>query len=245
MAGPAVTAAVKSRLASRQPVVMMNPDHPSPSLVEFIARLGVHAVMIDTEQGSPDIETVEDMARAARAAGLCALVRVFAPDSWVIERILLRGVHGLVVPRVDSAAEARRVVDDVRYCFPAGYTEKLVIMQVETARAVTELDGFLAIGGIDAYFVGPVDLAKSLGHGGDFHHPEVMAVLEQTIARIVAAGRPAGMLVTAADTAAWQAKGVTLLYTHLNHYAELGAERFRQASAAPTSLGRTAPSSSR
>lgn len=226
-----MTTSVKARLAARQPVIMMNPDHPSPSLVEFIASLGVHAVMIDTEQGSADIESVEDMARAARAADLCALVRIFAPDSWVIERILLRGVGGLVVPRVDTALEARRVVEDVRYCFPAGAAEKVVIVQVETARAVSELDDFLSIQGIDAFFVGPVDLAKSLGHNGNFHHPDVMAVLDGTIARIVAAGRPAGMLVTAADAAEWQAKGVTLLYTHLNHYAKLGAERFGEACA--------------
>ena len=224
-----MTALVKSRLGSGQPVVMMNPDHPSPSLVEFIAKLGVHAVMIDTEQGSPDVETVEDMGRAARAVGLCALVRVFAPDAWVIERIMLRGVHGLVVPRVESAEQARRVVEDVRYCFPATFSEKVVIVQVETARAVAELDGFLAIDDIDAFFVGPVDLAKSLGHGGDFHHPEVMAVLDRTIARIVGAGRRAGMLVTAGDVAEWRAKGATLLYTHLNHYATLGAERFGEA----------------
>lgn len=223
-----MTAAVKTRLASRQPVVMMNPDHPAPSLVEFIAKLGVHAVMIDTEQGSPDVETVEEMARAARAASLAALVRIFAPDAWVIERTLLRGVHGLVVPRVESAMQARRVVEDVHYCFPAGFAEKLLIVQIETARAVAELDAFLAIQDIDAFFVGPVDLAKSLGYGGDYHRPEVLAVLDRTIARIVAAGRPAGMLVTASDVAAWQAKGVTLLYTHLNHYAELGAERFGQ-----------------
>jgi 4-hydroxy-2-oxoheptanedioate aldolase len=222
-------ARVKARLAARQRVVMMNPDHPSPSLVEFIARLGVDAVMIDTEQGSPDVETVENMARAARAAGLCALVRIFAPDPWVIERILFRGVHGLVVPRVDTAAEARRVVADVRYCFPDSFAEKVVVMQIETAGAVAELDDFLAIDGIDAFFVGPVDLAKSLGHGGDFRAPAVMAVLDRTIGRIAAAGRSAGMLVTAADVGAWQAKEVTLLYNHLNEYALLGAEAFRAA----------------
>ncbi|MBN9509501.1 MAG: 2,4-dihydroxyhept-2-ene-1,7-dioic acid aldolase [Alphaproteobacteria bacterium] len=222
-------ARVKARLAARQRVVMMNPDHPSPSLVEFIARLGVDAVMIDTEQGSPDVETVENMARAARAAGLCALVRIFTPDPWVIERVLFRGVHGLVVPRVDTAAEARRVVADVRYCFPDSFAEKLVVMQIETAGAVAELDDFLAIEEIDAFFVGPVDLAKSFGHGGDFRVPTVMAVLDRTISRIAAAGRSAGMLVTAADVGAWQAKGATLLYNHLNEYALLGAEAFGSA----------------
>lgn len=221
--------AFKSRMAAGQNVVMMNPDHPSPSLVEFIATLGVDAVMIDTEQGSPDMQTVEEMARAARASGLCALARIFTPEPWVIERTLMRGVHGIVVPRIDTAAQARRVMEEVRYCFPAVFAEKVVIVQIETANAVAELDGFLALDGIDAFFVGPVDLAKSLGHRGEYRHPAVLSVVDATIARIVAAGRKAGMLVTAADVATWQAKGVTVLYNHLNEYARLGGMAFRQA----------------
>ena len=83
-----MTARFKAKLAARQPVIVMNPDHPSPSLVEFIARLGVDAVMIDCEQGSPNMESVEDMARAARAVGLCALVRIAPPDASAIERYM-------------------------------------------------------------------------------------------------------------------------------------------------------------
>ena len=109
-----MTARFKARLAARQPVIVMNPDHPSASLVEFIARLGVDAVMIDCEQGSPNVESVEDMARAARAVGLCALVRIAPPEAWAIERYMFRGVHGVVVPRLDTAVAAQRIVDDVR-----------------------------------------------------------------------------------------------------------------------------------
>jgi len=224
-----VTTPFKQRLLARQRVILMNPDHPSPSLVEFIARLGVDAVMIDTEQGSPDVERVEDMARAARASGLCALVRLFSPEPWVIERFLFRGVHGIVVPRVDTAEQAHGVVETVRYCFPVNHAERTVIVQVETAQAVAELDEFLAVEGIDALFVGPVDLAKSLGQRGDYREPSVTAVIGDVIARIAAAGRAAGMLVTAADVAFWQASGATLLYTHLNEYAELGANVFEAA----------------
>jgi 2-keto-3-deoxy-L-rhamnonate aldolase RhmA len=221
-----MTARFKAKLAARQPVVVMNPDYPSASLVEFVARLGVDAVMIDTEQGSPDVESVEEMARAARAAGLCALVRIFSPDPWVIERYMLRGVHGIVVPRLDSAAAARRVVEDVHYCFPGNAEEKVVVVQIETANAVAELDRFLAIEGIDCLFIGSVDLAKSLGHQGDFRKPEVMAVLEQTLARIAAAGKPAGMMVKEDDVGHWRSKGATFLYNHLNDYALIGARRF-------------------
>jgi len=216
----------KQRLMARQPVVVVNPDHPSASLVEFIARLGADAVMIDTEQGSPDVETVEEMARAARAAGLCALVRLFSPDPWVIERYMFRGVHGIVVPRLDDAAGARRVVEDVRYCFPNDIDDKIVVVQIETANAVRDLDAILAIDGIDCLFVGPVDLAKSLGHRGDFRKPEVAAIIETTLQRIARAGKAAGMLVVAEDVEHWQSKGASFLYNHLNEYALIGARHF-------------------
>ena len=202
-----MTARFKAKLAARQPVIVMNPDHPSPSLVEFIARLGVDAVMIDCEQGSPNMESVEDMARAARAVGLCALVRIAPPDAWAIERYMFRGVHGLVVPRLDTAAAAQRVVEDVRYCFPDTASEKIVIVQIETASAVSDLDGFLSIDGIDCLFLGSVDLAKSLGHRGDFRRPAVMQILERTVQRIVAAGKPAEVMVKQDDVKHWLSKG--------------------------------------
>ena len=227
-----MTARFKQRLLARQRVILMNPDHPSPSLVEFIGQLGVDAVMIDTEQGSPDAERVEEMARAARACGLCALVRLFSPEPWVIERLLFRGVHGIVAPRVDTADQARAVVETVRYCFPMNHAEKTVIVQVETAQAVAELDALLAIEGIDGFFVGPVDLAKSLGHQGNYREATVTTLIGEIIARIAAAGRPAGMLVTAADVAFWVTQGATLLYTHLNEYAALGARVFGDAAQA-------------
>ncbi len=223
-----MTARFKAKLAARQPVIVMNPDHPSPSLVEFIARLGVDAVMIDTEQGSPNVESVDEMARAARAADLCALVRISPPEAWVIERYMFRGVHGIVVPRLETAAAARRVVEDVRYCFPENASEKIVVVQIETAKAVAELDAFLSIDGIDCLFIGSVDLAKSLGHRGDFRRPEVMQVLESTIERIVGAGKPAGMMVKADDVTHWRSKGATFHYNHVNDYALLGAREFNK-----------------
>lgn len=223
-----MTARFKAKLAAREPVIVMNPDHPSPSLVEFIARLGVDAVMIDCEQGSPNMESVEDMARAARAAGLCALVRIAPPDAWAIERYVFRGVHGLVVPRLDTATAARRVVDDVRYCFPDTASEKIVVVQIETASAVADLDAFLSIDGIDCLFLGSVDLAKSLGHRGDFRKPAVMQVLDNAVERIVAGGKPAGIMVKPDDVKHWLSKGATFLYNHVNDYAMVGAGHFNR-----------------
>ena len=219
---------LKQKLGAGQPVVVVNPDHPSPGLVQFIGRLPVDAVFIDCEQGSAGIETMENMVRAARVGGLGSLVRLFSPDDWVIERYMLRGVDGIVVPRIDTAEAARRVVAAVRYCFPNDHAEKVVVVQIETRSALDELSEFLAIDGIDVLFVGPVDLAKSLGFAGNYRLPEVQAAIDQAISTIVDAGKLAGMLVGRDDVAAYLEKGVRFLYTHANDFLDLGAADFRR-----------------
>jgi len=222
----------KTKLAAGDTVIVVNPDHPSSSLVEFIGRLGVDAVMIDTEQGSPDVESVEEMARAARVAGLCALVRIYSPEANIIERYMFRGIHGIIVPRVDSGAQARKVVEDVRYCFPNNFQEKVVIVQIESAAAVRDIDAFLAVPEIDCFFIGVVDLSKSLGFKGDYRAPEVVRQIDGTIEKILAAGRRVGIMVKEDDLAAWRRKGVQFLYTHLNDFAVMGADRFQKLLAA-------------
>lgn len=221
-----MTGAFRKRLASGQPVIVLNADHPSPSLVERIGALPVDAVFIDCEQGSPDVESVENMARAARVKGLVSLVRLFDRQDWVIERYLGRGVDGIVVPRIESADEAARVVAAVRYCLPATHAEKLVVVQVETKGALDELDALLALEGIDVLFVGPVDLAKSLGFAGDHRCPDMQAILRETIARISRAGRCAGILVDQDNVAGWIQAGARFLYEHADSFLAAGARDF-------------------
>jgi len=111
------------------------------------------------------------MARAARLGRLTSLVRVFDHRDWVIERYMGRGVDGIVVPRLESAEQAAGVVAAVRYCFPDSHRDKIIVIQIETRRAFETLDEFLGVAGIDVLFLGPVDLAKSLGFSGDFPLP--------------------------------------------------------------------------
>jgi 2-keto-3-deoxy-L-rhamnonate aldolase RhmA len=222
------TRRLKDALRAGRPGVLVNPDHPSSSLVAALETMGVDAVMIDCEQGSASFVDVEEMSRAARAAGMSALVRVPAPAPWVIERYMLRGIDGVVIPRLDTAAEAAAAVEAVRYCAPRTFADTTVIVQIESRAAVAELDGFLALDEVDAYFIGPVDLSKSLGFGGDYRTPEVMAVLDQVIDRVVGAGRAVGTLVTGDDVRHWRERGVTLCYTHVNEFLRMGADEWRR-----------------
>lgn len=217
---------LREKLARDEPLVVVNADHPSASLVEVLARQPVDVLFIDCEQGSPDVESVENMARAARLHAMASVVRVFSPQAWVLERYLFRGVDGVVVPRVDRAADARQVVAGVRYCFPSAPESKFVVVQIESRTAVDELDEFLRIDGIDVYFIGPVDLAKSMGHAGDYRAPAVQKVMNEVIERARAAGRQVGILVDDSNVAEYCRKGVRFLYTHANDFIADGARAF-------------------
>ena len=218
----------KAKLAANETTILLNPDYPSSGLVEFCGALGVDAVMIDCEQGNPSLENLEDMARAARLANIASIVRVPSPEPWTIERHMFRGVDGIVVPRLDTAAQVKRAVEDIRYCFPKTVDQKIIIIQVESVSAVAELEGFLAVPGIDCFFIGGVDLAKSMGFAGDYTVPEVVQTIEDTVARIRNAGKPAGMMVKPHDIETWQAKGPSMLYAHVNDFAAMGAKEWRR-----------------
>ena len=223
-----VVNALRAKLSADAPLVVVNADHPSGSLVESLARQPIDIVFIDCEQGSPDVESVENMARAARVQGMASVVRLFSPEDWVIERYLFRGVDGVVMPRVDTARQAQQVVEAVRYCVPRAPDSKLVIVQIETMRAVEELDDFLAVEGIDVYFIGPVDLAKSMGHAGDFRAEPVQAAMDDIIRRVREAGRHVGILVDEDNARAYVEKGVRFLYTHVDTFLAAGAKDFHK-----------------
>lgn len=218
---------LKTRLRTGAPALVVNVDHPSPSLVEYLCAAGADAVFFDCEQGSPDIESVENMARAARLGGVASIVRLWSREPWMIERMMFRGIDGIVAPRVDDAKTAQEIVDTVRYVFPVNHGQKTVVVQVESLAALRQLDDMLEIDGIDAYFIGPVDLSKSLGHGGRLDVPEVQELVSQTVSRICKAGKRAGMLVNEENVRAVQQGGATFLYCHANDFLRIGMAGFR------------------
>ena len=137
-------------------------------------------------------------------------------DAVEIKRILDAGAMSILVPYVQNADEAARAVSAVRY--PphgtrgvAGITrasrygavdryiaradeEICLLVQVETAEALTHIEAIAAVPGVDGIFVGPADLAASMGFPGDTSAPEVKAAILDAIRRIRAAGKPPGIL---------------------------------------------------
>ena len=196
---------------------------PGGTVAEVLAGSGFDWVVFDTEHTPGDPTTVVDQLRAAAAYPVSAVVRPVTNDIALIKHYLDIGAQTLLIPYVQNADEARaaaramqyppRGVRGVsgwtranRYGRVADYAERApdelcLVVQVETAEALGEIEAIAAVDGVDGIFIGPADLAASLGHAGDQKHPEVVAAIEDAIRRIVAAGKPAGILTLDGDMA--------------------------------------------
>lgn len=189
---------------------------PDPNSIELLANCGYDWLLIDTEH--TPIESTEAVAllRAAEPYATTAIVRPGWNDMVDIKRLLDGGAQSLLIPYVQSADEARAAVAAVRYpphgmrgvsglsrasrfgaikdYITRAHEEICLLVQLETVEAIAHLDEICTIEGIDGVFVGPADLAASMGHLGDSSHPEVKAKIVETIQRLTAAGMPAGFL---------------------------------------------------
>ncbi|HTR11848.1 MAG TPA: aldolase/citrate lyase family protein [Roseiarcus sp.] len=220
--------AFKEKLKRDEVVVVLNPDHPSASLTEFIAGLGFDGVFIDCEHGVAGLERVQDMCRAARAAGVQSIVRPESDASFLITRYLDAGAGGIMVPHVETAEVARRIVETVRYARPKDYEEKVVVAMIESMTAIANLPDLLNVEGVDVFFIGPNDLSHSMGYPAQMHHPDVKSVVKKTSAAIRAAGKISGTLVIGETAAEFVAAGCRFLYEHANNFIVAGAADFRR-----------------
>jgi len=224
----------KEKLQRDEVVVVLNPDHPSASLTEFVAGLGFDGVFVDCEHGTASTESVQEMCRAARAAGVQSIVRPESDAPYLITRYLDAGAGGVMVPHIDTADAARRIVDTVHYARPKDHADKVVIAMVESLTAIQNLPEILAVEGIDVFFIGPNDLSHSMGLRGQLHHPDVKVAVKQAAATIRAAGKVPGTLVIDSTAAEFVEAGCRYLYEHANNFLTAGARGFRQQLSAAT-----------
>ncbi len=220
-----MSAKLKAKFAQGAPAFVVNSDHPSPSLVETMGGVLIDAVFIDCEQGSADFESVENMIRAAKLTDMPAIVRLFSHEDWIVERMLCRGAEGLVIPKADTTEKLEQVVAAVRdHFYPNPIQDRMVIAQIETREGFAALPDLLRVDGVDVYFLGPIDVAKSLGHQGNLDHPEVVALIDGAIKAIRGVGKVSGILVDFNNIDHYANKGVQFLYGHVNELLMLGAQ---------------------
>lgn len=159
--------------------------------VEVLAATGLDALVLDAEHAPSGPESLEYSLRAARSSGLPALVRVAQPQDASIRLGLDMGAAGVLVPQVDSAETAAAVVRAAhRAEGEAGHSggvRACVVVQIESMTAVANAAAIAAVPGVDCLFVGPADLAVSLG-AQSMGDPRVA----DAVAQVCAAGREAG-----------------------------------------------------
>ncbi len=248
---------LKEKLLAGLPAYGVSLMFPSPQVVEMVGRLGFDWVLLDCEHGSLTPESVEVMAMAAELAGLTPIARPAANRPEDILRVLDRGVLGVQVPHVNSAADARRAVEAVKFSpqgtrglaagtRPADYgfaaaasdyvaeanRETLVCVQLEEAEALENLDEILRVDAVDVFFVGPSDLSQSLGHPGRPDAPPVREAMDRAFSSIAAAGKVPGSAGNGQAVGRFRQQGVRYLYTHLTTLLKSGSAEFLAAARA-------------
>jgi 2-keto-3-deoxy-L-rhamnonate aldolase RhmA len=231
-----IGAALRRRLAAGERITMVNPHHVSSSLVARLSELGADTVFLDCEHGSAGFDDVREMARAARSAGGGAIVRPDSHQRSLIIRYLNCGADGIMVPMVDTADQARAIVETIRYGCPSDYEDRLTVCMIETLQAIENLDEILTVDGVDVFFIGPGDLSQSMGYPptvplGQQRPDKVLGVIQTALARIRDAGKISGTLVTAEDVARWCEAGAQFLYIHSDPFLREGLARMRALSA--------------
>jgi 2-dehydro-3-deoxyglucarate aldolase len=204
---------LKRRLSEPDPLFGLWLMLGSATVAEAVAHAGFDWLCIDMEHAPNDSAQVTAQLRAIAAAHLPAepVVRVPATDAWLVRRVLDAGARTLMFPNIESAADARHAVQLTRYpddASPDGLrgvagvvraaaygmrrdylqnanAQIATIVQIESSEAVQNVDQIAATPGVDCLFIGPADLAASLGHLGDPKHPEVL----EAIASIADAAR--------------------------------------------------------
>jgi 4-hydroxy-2-oxoheptanedioate aldolase len=206
----------------------------SPVVANLLAIAGLDWVLFDLEHGAGDEGLLQSQMLAAEADGAAAVARTETFERIRIGRVLDLGARGVMLPRVDSAAQAAEAMAHLRYPpdgdrgvaganrarrfglrtdpFAAANGEIAGIVQIESAQAVAEVDAIAAVPGVDALFVGPNDLSHSLGVPGDLDAPVFRDAVQRVLAAAREHGRAAGILAPTPERArAFIAEGFTLV----------------------------------
>ncbi len=187
----------------------------TPAVPILLANIGYDFFFIDMEHGAFNMETVADLIKMARFAGIVPFVRVPDLQYHLIARVFDAGAQGVMVPRVETREEAEKIVRYAKYP-PLGVRgcsvnkghndyqseevlgfvrraneENFLIVQIERKRAVEDIDSILSVPGIDGAILGPNDLAVSLGVPNDLDSE----IMHGSIAKVVESGRKNGVFV--------------------------------------------------
>jgi 4-hydroxy-2-oxoheptanedioate aldolase len=225
---------LRSRLVASEPTLGTFVGTASAVTAEICAAAGVDWILLDLEHGAGGEEQVGAVVLAAAAYGVPTVVRVESAARIRLGRVLDLGAAGVMLPRLDTAADVREALRHLRYppqgdrgvatynracrfgldpgALDRANTEVLGIVQIESALAVEQVDEIAALDGVDVLFVGPRDLSHDLGVPGALRDPRYLAALDRVRDAAQHAGKGCGLLVPNGTAAAEQrAEGWTFV----------------------------------
>lgn len=207
----------KQGLATGKPQYGLWLGLPDNSAAEIAAVAGFDWLLIDGEHAPFDLRTIMSHLQAIAPYDVAPIVRCVEGDTALIKQLLDIGAQTLLVPMVETAEQAKQLVKAVSYPPEGirglgtslaraarwnqvpGYLKKAnaeicLLVQVETASALENLDAILEVEGVDGVFIGPSDLSASMGYVGDAGNPVVVKAINNGLNKIRAAGKYAGLL---------------------------------------------------
>ncbi|WP_049896825.1 HpcH/HpaI aldolase family protein [Natrialba chahannaoensis] len=245
-------------LRKREPLVGNWLSLGDPAVAEISAQLAFDAVVIDIEHTPQSLETVTEMVRAVEAASGASessatdtgtVVRVSENDPTEIKRVLDAGADGVMAPMVDTAAEARDLVEATRYppegvrgiglgratkygeTFPEGVrnpeTAPVTIAQIETEAGLENVADIAAVDGLDGLFVGPADLSAALGIVGELEHDRFLNAVDRVLEAGHAEDKPVSTLALGGDDVErWLDRGFDFVVAGVDvSYVRAGSEQ--------------------
>jgi 2-keto-3-deoxy-L-rhamnonate aldolase RhmA len=213
--------ALRSKLKADQPVFGLWSTFPSPSITEIAVEMGLDWVALDAEHGSFDWSTIEKHVRATVRSNTVLIVRVSERNISLLKRSLDIGADGVSIPFVNTAEDVRIATSFAFYppsgvravggdratvwgqCMAAHVAEAnenlLLLPNLESVEAVSNIDEILRVPGVDTYFFGPADLSASAGYAGQWQGPGVSEMLLKVKDRIRAAGKHCGLIASSIE----------------------------------------------
>lgn len=192
---------LKSKIQKRELVVGSWLTLAHPAIAEIMSKAGFDWIAIDLEHSVINIREAEEMIRVIELSGCSPLVRLTSNNADLIKRVMDAGAHGIIVPMVNSAEDARKAINSVRYPpvgergvglsraqgYGVNFSEykdwlidkSVVIVQIEHIDAVENFNEILSVEGVDGFIVGPYDLSASMGIPGDFEHKDFIEIMKE------------------------------------------------------------------
>ncbi|HWC65821.1 MAG TPA: aldolase/citrate lyase family protein, partial [Thermoanaerobaculia bacterium] len=209
---------LRSRIRSGEKLLGCFLTWPVGGAIELLGLAGFDFAVIDVEHGFHDVESIENLVRAADVAGIAAIVRPPRFDSDVANRALDAGAAGILAPRVGSAADAQTTVDNAKFApegrrglggvranrygtqplaeFVRESNERTIVaIQIETPGALDDVGSIAALPGVDVLYVGPNDLTQALGIPGRVDDRRYLDALSRVAQTAADHGKAAGIML--------------------------------------------------